>query len=83
MMTKNELYQRDYRDICYFIDHVKNIELRISILKQLGYRIGVNIATKDSAEKKVTIGKRKEKRIQIGSNISKLPLVPCVILELS
>jgi len=82
-MTKKELFQRDYRDICYFIDHVKNIKLRISILEQLGYKIGVNIVNKDSAEKKITIGKRKEKRIQISPNIPKSPLVPCVVLELS
>ena len=63
-MTKKELFQRDYRDICYFIDHVKDIKLRISILKELGYKIGVNIVDKNSEIKKITIGKRKEKRIE-------------------
>ena len=80
-MTKKELYDRDYRDICYFVKHVKDVKLRIDILKQLGYRIGADVALKNSKIMDVTIGKRNEKRIQISSVESKYPLVACVILE--
>ena len=80
-MTKKELYERDYRDICYFVDHVKDLKLRMSILKQLGYTLGVDVANKESYVKKVIIGKRKEKRIQVMSKDPKTPLVICVVLE--
>lgn len=80
-MTKKELYERDYRDICYFVDHVKDLKLRMSILKQLGYTLGVNVANKESHVKKVIIGKRKEKRIQVMPKDPKTPLVICVVLE--
>ena len=36
--SKNEKFRRDYRDICYFIDNVKNIDIRIRIIKSLGYK---------------------------------------------
>ena len=72
---------RDIRDINYFIDHVKEINFRISLIKELGYKIGVNVATKDCCEKDITIGKRKETRIQITPRNPKLPLVVCAIIE--
>ena len=62
---------RDIRDINYFIDHVK----------ELGYKIGVNVATKDCCEKDITIGKRKETRIQIAPKEKHSPLVACAIIE--
>ena len=80
-MTSKELYERDYRDICYFIKHVKNTKLRIDILKKMGYKIGVDVATSNSALRNVVIGKRKEKRIQITAKTPLSPLVACVILE--
>ena len=80
-MTKKELYERDYRDIHYFVKHVKNIKLRVDILKQLGYKIGVDVALKDSVEMKIIIGKKNEKRIQIVPKIPKYPIVACVILD--
>lgn len=80
MMTEEELFNRDYRDICYFIDHVKNIELRISLLKSLGYKIGINVINGNSKEKDFIIGKRKEKRIQITPKYSYAPIAQCVVL---
>jgi hypothetical protein len=60
-MSKKDKFQRDYRDICYFIDHVRDIDFRISLIKSLGYKIGVNIVKEGSnKEKSITIGKRKE-----------------------
>jgi hypothetical protein len=81
-MSKNKKdYSIDIRDINYFIDHVKNLEFRVSLLKQLGYKVGVNVVTKDCQEKDITIGKRKEIRIQIAPKTSTSPLVQCAIIE--
>lgn len=81
-MSKNKKdYSIDIRDINYFVDHVKNIDLRVSLIKQLGYKIGVNIATSDCQEKDITIGKRKEIRLQIAPKTSTSPLVQCAIIE--
>lgn len=78
-MTQKELFDRDYRDICYFIDHVKNLELRLSILKYLGYQIGINVVTDNSKEKDIIIGKKKEKRIQITPKLKYAPVAQCVV----
>ena len=80
-MTKKELYERDYRDICYFVDHVKNINLRVDILKKMGYRLGVDVASKEGYEKRVVIGKRKEKRIQISPKEKGSPFVFSIIVN--
>ena len=82
MNKKNVLFDRDYRDICYFIDHVKDIDFRVSLIKSLGYKVGVNIVKGDEdVEKRITIGKRKEYRIQIEPTVKKSPLVKCAIIE--
>lgn len=72
---------RDVRDICYFIDHVKDINFRISLIQELGYRIGVDIATDGCKEKDIIIGKRKEYRIQIEPREDKFTWVRCAIIE--
>jgi hypothetical protein len=71
----------DIRDINYFVDHVKNIELRTSLIKSLGYKIGVNVTTQGCNEKDITIGKRNEIRIQIAPKSNVSPLVACAIVE--
>lgn len=71
----------DIRDICYFIDHVKDIDFRISLIKELGYDIGFNVVTKGCYEKFVTIGKKGEIRIQISQYDNKIPLVKCAIIK--
>lgn len=71
----------DIRDICYFIDHVNNIEFRKNLIKSLGYKIGVNVTTQGCNEKDITIGKRNEIRIQIAPKSNKSPLVACAIIE--
>ena len=81
-MTKKELFDRDYRDICYFIDHVKNLELRLSILKYLGYQIGINVVTDNSKEKDIIIGKKKEKRIQITPKFNYAPVAQCLVWDI-
>jgi len=79
-MAQEKNFKRDYRDICYFIDHVKDIELRISILKSLGYQIGINVVSGQAKEKDIIIGKRKEKRIQITPKFKHAPIAQCVVL---
>jgi len=79
-MNKN--YERDFNDIEYFIDHVYNIDARIDVLKKLGYKIGVDVVTKETDKvKKVIIGKRGELRIQITPAEKGLPIAKCIILE--
>ena len=72
---------RDYRDICYFVDHVRDVKLRIDLIRSLGYHIGVNIVDDKSVEKSVTIGKRNEMRVQIAPVLPRSPLVQCAIVE--
>ena len=81
MSKKKRDTSRDYRDICYFVDHVKDIKLRIDLIKSLGYKIGVNIVKEGDIEKSITIGKRNEMRIQIAPVVKTSPLVQCAIVE--
>ena len=79
---KNNNFRRDYRDICYFINHVKDIDFRVSLIRSLGYKIGVNIVKgAEDKEKAITIGKRNEYRIQIAPVEKNSPLVKCAIIE--
>jgi hypothetical protein len=80
-MSVKELFERDYRDIGYFVKHIKNLDFRESLIRSMGYRIGLNVITKDNKEMDVTIGKRKETRIQITPQLSKTPVAKCVILD--
>ncbi len=81
MSKKKRDTSRDYRDICYFVDHVKDIKLRVDLIKSLGYKIGVNIVKEGDIEKSITIGKRNEMRIQIAPVVKTSPLVQCAIVE--
>ena len=78
---KKKNYATDIRDICYFVTHVKNLDLRVSLIESLGYRIGVDVATSYSHEKMISIGKRKEVRVQITPQVKGNPLVKCAIIE--
>lgn len=80
-MSKKDLFERDFRDICYFIDHVTDVNLRVDLLRSLGYKVGVNIVTNNSKEKEIVIGHRNEKRIQVAPVIKGFPLVTCIILN--
>lgn len=75
-------YTRDFNDIAYFIDHVNDIDARVDVLQKLGYKIGVDIVTKETnLVKRVIKGKRGELRVQIAPAPKGLPLAKCVILE--
>jgi len=79
---KNDSFKRDYRDICYFIDHVRDLDLRTDLIKSLGYKIGVNIVRDGiDKEKSITIGKRREYRIQITPTLKGTPLAKCAVIE--
>ena len=81
MSKKKKDTSIDYRDICYFVDHVRNIKLRVDLIKSLGYKIGYNIVKEGDIEKSITIGKRNEMRIQIAPVVKTSPLVQCAIVE--
>lgn len=81
MKIKNKNRSRDIRDICYFIDHVKEIKFRISLIQELGYNIGFNVATKQCKEKDIIIGKKNEIRLQITPKEKNNPLVACAIIN--
>lgn len=70
----------DIRDISYFIDHVNDVELRISAIRQLGYDIGVDIATESCKEKNIIKGKKGELRLQIEPKLKNSLLVKCAII---
>lgn len=75
-------YDRDFKDIEYFIDHVNNIDARVDVLSSLGYRIGVDVVTNETDKvKKVIVGKQGELRIQIAPAEKGIPLAKCVILD--
>lgn len=81
-MAKNKKdFSIDIRDISYFIDNVKDIDLRISLIEELGYKIGFNVATNSCKEKSIIIGKKNELRMQIVPRNNMSPLVKCAIIE--
>ncbi len=59
---------QDYIDICYMIDHIQNTEIRVDLLKQLGYNI-VIFNNKIDNVKHITITKNGNIVIQITPKI--------------
>ena len=75
-------FSRDFRDITYFIDHVEDTNARVDVLKKMGYKIGVDVVTKETDRVgKVIVGKQNELRIQITPADKILPLAKCIILK--
>ncbi len=72
---------QDYIDISYMIDHISNIDVRISVLEQLGYKIGTIIVNDYLGLKNVYVDKRKCIRMQITTKFKNLNLAKCVIIE--
>lgn len=71
----------DYRDICYMIDHVNILSTRCDVIEKLGYRVGVDIISKDCGTKNVRIGKNGEFRVQISAKDKNVGLAKCAIVE--
>lgn len=81
-MTRQEVIESiDYRDINYFIKHVRHIDLRVSVINSLGYSIGVNVAKEGDKEGSFFIGMKGEARVQLEPRKEKFPLVRCAIIE--
>ena len=72
---------QDYIDISYMVDHISNIDVRISVLEQLGYKIGTIIVNDYLGLKNVYVDKRKWIRMQITTKFKNLNLAKCVIIE--
>ena len=72
---------QDFIDISYMIDHVKDIDFRISLIKELGYNIGTSIVKEDLGEKSVVIGKRNDIRMQITPKFKNVNIAQCVVIE--
>lgn len=72
---------QDYIDISYMIDHVEDIDFRISLLQELGYRIGTSIVKDDLGVKSILLGKRNEIRMQITPKFKNINIARCVIIE--
>ena len=72
---------QDFIDICYMIDHISDIEVRISVLEQLGYKIGTLVVNDYLGSKRVFVDKRKMIRMQITSKFKNINLAKCVIIE--
>lgn len=80
-MIKKFKNTQDYIDICYMVDHVKDLDFRLSCLESLGYRIGINVIKNESNVKDIMIGKNKDIRVQVTPKIGKLNIVKCVIID--
>ncbi len=85
MSKKNKIHlfkqSQDYKDICYMIDHVKDISVRLDILEKLGYHIGNDIVKFDLGVKNIIIGKRNEIRIQVTPKYKNINIANCAILN--
>lgn len=81
-MTRDEFREtQDYKDICYMIDHVDDLNARISVLEELGYRVGVVTIKPWNMLKSILIGKDNNFRVQITPRVGKLNFAQCVIVE--
>lgn len=81
-MTRDEFREtQDYKDICYMIDHVEDLNARISVLQELGYRIGVNAIKPYNMLKSILIGKDNSFRVQITPRVGNLTFAQCAIVE--
>lgn len=80
-MIEKFKHTQDYIDICYMIDHIKNIDIRISVLKELGYTIGLLISKENITVKNIIIDKQKNLRIQVTPKYRGLNMAHCVIIK--
>ena len=81
MILKKFKNSQDYIDICYMIDHIKDVKIMESVLVELGYNIGVDIVKVDNGVKHTYIGKRNDIRMQITPKYKNINMARCVIVE--
>lgn len=72
---------QDYIDICYMIDHVRDVDVRLSVLEQLGYKVGTIITRNDSNIKDYYIDKQDNIRMQVTNKFNKVNIASCVIIN--
>lgn len=75
-------YLTDFADINWVINHVKDLRARLSVLEQLGYRIGKDPYVDENTTyiKSAKVGKRGEIRIQVSRKLKKCTFVYTAIL---
>lgn len=76
-------YITDIGDINWVINHVHDLYPRLSVLQDLGFKIGKDpyISSDVSYIKSAKVGKRGEMRIQVSRKLKKCPFVYCAILN--
>lgn len=70
---------QDYRDICYMIDMVEDTEVRVDVIKKLGY--SVKLVNFDNGLKSIIKTSRNELLIQITPKIPLINKTRCVIFK--
>ena len=82
LKIKEFVSSKDYRDIVYMVDHIKNHETLCSCLEDLGYKIGIDIILKrDRPIKDIQVFKGKEIRMIIAYNGKKIGISVIVDIE--
>lgn len=74
---------RDYIDICYMIDHVKEYDVLIDVLTKLGYKVVPLIIRNENRVKNITIDKRNNFRIQITPKYKNINIAQSVLIKKS
>ena len=72
---------QDFIDISYMIDHVEDIKFRLSLLEELGYKLGASIVKTDLGVKHISIGKKNEIRMQVTPKYKNINIATCVVVE--
>lgn len=70
---------QDYRDICYMIDMVEDTEVRVDVIKKLGY--SVKLVNFDNGLKSIIKTSRNELLIQITPKIPLINKTRCVFFK--
>lgn len=84
-MNKIEAFKQtiDYRVISYFVDSIRSISIRLSILEELGYNIGIQVVQETPIEIKKDIirGKNGKLRMLVTNRIKTTNYAKCIIIE--
>lgn len=80
-MVEKFKQSQDYIDISYFIDHVDDINFRLSLIEELGYTIGTSIVTNNLGVKNIFIDKRNNIRMQVTPKYKNINIAKCVIIK--
>lgn len=70
---------QDYRDICYMVDMIEDTEIRVDVIKRLGYKI--KSSNLDNNLKSIYSTKKNELMIQITPKLPIINKTRCVIFN--